>query len=74
MNITYEDIRNEIEIIFNRNNLILDRVEKIYLPSEYFSIFKDATVGEGYNLTWWKIPVEETKGSSIYFITKNKGE
>lgn len=74
METTYEDIKNQIEVIFNRNNLTLDKVQKIYLPTEYFSIFKDATVGEGYNLTWWKIPVEETKGSCIFFITKNKGE
>lgn len=36
---TYEEIKNEIEEVFTKNELTLAVAETLYIPSEYYKVF-----------------------------------
>lgn len=66
----YEDILLELEDIFKKRKFRLGVIESISLPSEKFIVFNKETVGKGYNLSWWGIPVIENNKNEIYFLTR----
>jgi len=64
----FSEIQFEIDTLFLKNNLTLGKTKNIYLPTSDFEVYKDRSKKDGFTLSWWGIPILETKGTVIYFI------
>ena len=67
----FSEIRFEIETLFLKNKLDIAKTKNIYLPTLDFEVYKEMSEKDGYALSWWGIPILETKGTGIFFITEN---
>lgn len=68
----FDEIRFTIDTLFERNNLKLGEIKEIHLPSLEYNIYKNRSLEDGFNLTWWGIPIIETEESNMFFTVKVK--
>lgn len=69
MTMTYSNIEDEIEKLFKKERVHTFSIKTIFIPEDWFAEFERNTIGQGFNCTWWGVPVKASKGTRVpYFI------